>query len=715
MSLHSHAPWLPLTSAPPHDPRRLPLNKRVGWHLAQTQHVEEDACGNLVLAAAAGSGRSLFEPSGSLGGLRLPKTLAYAGDFGVVLLDRDSATLKTFDPCACRFEPVPFTGGHGKGARQFDDPRALLFCGDKLIVADTGNKRLVVYSKFGFLVRGFWNPPAPELEQAWQPVALAQSTDRRILVADPANGAVHVFNGAGIWLRAFRGLGGLTSIAVDTRNRLYVVSDELSPVRVLQLPDGRELVPIEHGELSVPALTSHFSVPFAVDAQGNVELGELCARYRGELTAVPRWFDTSGTSIENYSPPEPSYQKEGVALSTALDSRLYRCQWHRIALEAVVPRGTRLTISTFSAETELSPTQVAAVAPEQWQTRQTLYPQERNLSQALDWDCLVRSEPGRYLWLKLELRSDGTDTPRLCNLELEFPRISLARYLPAVFTEEPQAADFTDRFLAIFDRGFRQMERHIDTMARLFDPLSAPADAGRKDFLSWLASWIGVTLDRQLPLALRRRLVKNAAALYHRRGTLEGLRGMLNLYLNLDRRACKEQSDCRPCGSPEAPKWQQPHLILEHFVLRRWLFLGVGRLGEQAQLWGHKIVNRSQLRGAGEGNAQLGVTQLNSVQDPLRDPFHVYAHKFSVFLPAWVGRVESYRKAVARLVEAEKPAHTQAQVVYVEPRFRIGIQSMIGYDAVIGCYPRGITLDDSKLGKGTVLTGEVPRDMKRIG
>jgi phage tail-like protein len=714
MSHHSHAPWLPLTSAPPHDPRRLPLNRRAGWHLAQAQQVEEDACGGLALTLKPDSQRVFGEASGSLGGLRLPHHLAYASDFGVVLLDRKAVLLKVFDPCACRFNAVPFTGGTGKGAREFSAPQALLICGDKLLVADTGNQRLVVYSLFGFLVRGFWTLPAQAQMPSWQPSCLALSGERRILVGDAANGAVHVFNGAGIWLQAFTGLGAVSALGVDTRNRLYVVSDAQTPVRVLQLPAGTELKAVEQG---ATPLAEHFAAPPCnVDAQGNVDLGWLCARYQGTDTGPSRWFDATGSLLANYIPAARRYESSGYAFTTALDSHLYRCQWHRIALEATLPHGTRLLVSTFSAETALTTGQLAALSPEQWQTRQTLFPDEKNPARMLDWDCLVRSEPGRYLWLRCELRGDGTATPRLCNLELEFPRISLARYLPAVFSEEPQAADFTDRFLAIFDRGFRQVEQRIDTLAALFDPLSAPAAAGRKDFLSWLASWIGVTLDRQLPLSLRRRLVKQAARLYQRRGTVPGLRGMLDLYLGLDGRTCAQRSDCRPCGAPAFPAWQPPKLILEHFVLRRWLFLGAGRLGEQAQLWGQKIVNRSQLLGpAVDGNAQLGVTQLNSRPDPLRDPFHVYAHQFSVFLPAWVGRIEAYRNAVARLVAAEKPAHAQHQVVYVEPRFRVGIQSMIGYDAVIGCYPRGIRLDASKLGKATVLTGDLPRDLQRIG
>ena len=40
----------------------------------------------------------------------------------------------------------------------------------------------------------------------------------------------------------------------------------------------------------------------------------------------------------------------------------------------------------------------------------------------------------------------------------------------------------------------------------------------------------------------------------------------------------------------------------------------------------------------------------------------------------------------------------------VATRFRIGFQSMIGLDSVVGRYPEGVTLNTSELGSGTLLT-----------
>jgi hypothetical protein len=82
----------------------------------------------------------------------------------------------------------------------------------------------------------------------------------------------------------------------------------------------------------------------------------------------------------------------------------------------------------------------------------------------------------------------------------------------------------------------------------------------------------------------------------------------------------------------------------------------------------------------------------------------VYAHQFSVFVPAKWKRSDSGRKGLENLLKHESPAHTQYTIKYVEPRFQIGSQSMLGFDTAIGRWPQGVTLDDARLGQGTVLT-----------
>ena len=346
---------------------------------------------------------------------------------------------------------------------------------------------------------------------------------------------------------------------------------------------------------------------------------------------------------------------------------------------------------------------------QQWDTRVVLMEKPGQKKIAQQWDALIRSEPGRFMWLRLSLSGNGMATPLIEQMLIEYPRISLRRYLPAVYGAEPVSADFTDRLLALFDTSLRSIERQLDTQAGLFDPLSAPAEVNR-DFLSWIASWVGITSDRHWPEEKRRQFVKQASKFFAWRGTRYGLRHLLLLLLDMqpEQVACSGRASkkrCVPlpanCGpEPALPPWQAPPLILEHYQLRRWLFVGSSTLGDDAVLWGKRIVNRSQL----DSNAQLGESQLIMTPDPWRDPFHVDAHKFTVFVPSRIKGMDATRRALENLLKTETPAHTAYHIEYVEPRFRVGVQATIGLDAVVARMPSGVRLDDAYLRHGTVLS-----------
>jgi hypothetical protein len=140
-------------------------------------------------------------------------------------------------------------------------------------------------------------------------------------------------------------------------------------------------------------------------------------------------------------------------------------------------------------------------------------------------------------------------------------------------------------------------------------------------------------------------------------------------------------------------------LLLEHYQIRRWLFVGAGRLGAEAKLWSERITRRAHL----DHGAEIGVSRLDTTPDPLHDPFLVYAHKFTAFVPAAVGRDPGQRRALSNLLADESPAHTQFTIEYVEPRFRIGFQSTVGFDAVVGRYPSGVHLGETPIGPASVL------------
>jgi phage tail-like protein len=715
--------YLPPIPQPPHDPKSWLLNGRVGWKMATLLGVESrPRDGSLVLAPLAGSGRSVTESSGSFGGLRPPANVAFAPDGTIYLLDLHDLQLKRFDPCAFGF--VVVTCFHQKS---FLDPHGIAICGGDLFVCDTGHHRLLVFSLDRLTLRAAWEPPAAtKLANPWLPYDISFDGNGRAFVTDPANGFVHRFSPLGHWETGFAGFGAATFLAVDCRDCVHVVSAGAARVVTIDT-DGKPIVSAGGASGRPDFLAASFPPPpFPVDAAGNLHLRALlpeecvaapATAAKGRTQPEPGVFDLDGNPVAPLAVPPPAMSAfpvpvppapSGACISAALDSKLYRCQWHRVLLTGLVPQGTRVIVATYTSEALLTDDQVALLPEESWQTQQTVG------QMSGDWDCLIRSGGGRYLWLRLRFYSGGPSTPVIERLIVEYPRISLRRYLPAVFGAEPVSADFTDRFLSLFDTVFRSIEREIDTVARFFDPMATPAVRDPKngvDFLSWLAGWIGVSLDRSWPVHKQRLFLKRAGRLFNIRGTREGLRRALLLYLDMEAAddPCTEavpDACCPPpslnCAPPRPRRrWQPPPLILEHFRLRRWLMVGQGRLGDDAVLWGQSIVNRSQL----DNNAQLGGTKLLTEQDPYRDPFYVYANKFTVFVPARFGRSAQDRKSLLNLIATESPAHTLGQVNYVEPRFRIGIQSTIGLDAVIARVPEGVTLDQTALDGSRALTG----------
>ena len=706
---------LPPVPRPPHDPNVLTLDISRGWRAAALNAVVvAPRDGTLQLALTAGA-RDLHEPSGSFGGLVPPAwvTIGEGGD--IWLLDRTKGTIAKFDDCTCGFVTVPHTGGSGHGARQFVEARAIVATCGNLVVVDRAAARLSVFSQRGYALREHVTPPASAQPVPWQPTCIAADSRGHLYVGDPANGVVHRFSTRGVWLSAIGGVGSVEHLAVDRHDRLHVAV-ATSPAVLVFAPDGTPLEPVR----SRDAIASRFAaLPFRVTAAGVIDF----AHHHHCCTAA---FDATGAPLAGGAPAtKVTFATAGTYRTAPLDSDIARCQWHRVTLTADLPPGCSVMVCTRTSELAEPDDLVAALPDAAWETRAVARRPTGSDGTCVEWDCLVRSGPGRFAWLELRLQGDGKATPRVHCVTLESPRVSLSRWLPGVFVHDPDAGDFTDRFLSLFDTTLRSIESQLDQQAGLFDPRSSPAtspSAGAPDFLSWLAGWVGIALDRNWPEARRREYLRRAPALFDARGTVAGLRSMLLLYLGLRDDApsvagtcgCGGEADkmqealrceprCDPCAPPPPPRAHRaPALLLEHWRLRRWLFVGGARLGEDAALWGTAIVGRSQL---GRG-ARTGITRLVGTQDPFRDPMHVYASTFTVFVPARVVCDDAARRGLEALLRDESPAHTRWHLEPVSPRFRIGVQSMIGYDSVVGRYPAaGVTVDQSTLGRATILGG----------
>ena len=700
-------------------PQFLLLNQHMGWHQASVKNVSAGA--DLALRGHPDGPLGLTNPDGSLGHLTLPRGLALAADGTAFLIPTDDPTrVLRYDVKNNLFVPVPGIGGIGRDARNIPSANNLAIAGKPhtqlLYIVDTGNARVQVFHlKSLALLHSFCLP-------GWQAVDVAAWEDWAfILFRDRERQRVYRHHVSGAQLEGICEAAvpaRWERIAMDREGRIYLLNLDEAGQATLDVftlegsrcnHENRSTGSWEHFSDS-GAVSARFDPP-AVTVQSDPRASSPYHRGIFQLTlrgCQPEawaardendsWFDLNGELVEFHPDQflEPrAYYSSGEWTSQPLDSQRFRCQWHRIELlMSAFPSGTRLTISTLSS---LDPT--LPVNP-LWQKSYEAAGTSSALTSALtsaSTEFLVQSRPGQYLWLKIEISGDGYGSPKIRGMRVHFPRQSYLAHLPAVYSEE-NSRWFLERFLSIFQTDWDELETRISRFAALFDPAAVNSADGS---LQNLASWLAIPLEGEWNEDQQRQLLQAVAKYYPRRGTQAGLRTFVQAYL--------QNMTSLP------PEWQAGFPIFIEGFRRRALqsFLlghseGPDPSGSQAQeghptpaaqpetsfrpgLWGLGKVGRLQLN----RYSTAGEARLVSTGDPQFDVFHAYAHRFEVFVPsAWISTVDDERR-LRRALDAEKPAQTAYELFLVEPSFRVGIQSTIGVDTILGGVPSFVLADSS--------------------
>jgi phage tail-like protein len=626
----------------------------------------------------------LNSANGSLGGLVLPLGMAFGRDLTLYLLPPGGVSIARFDPRTKGFVALPGMGGAGFEARQFRDPANIAIAGRDLYVADCGNRRVQVFALGTLALRQVWEVDAADLT-AWADTAyLLDRTHGRVFAgAAGSDVLVPILDEPG-------SAGKWTRIAVDRDGRLYLLDPAVPQLDVFDR-SGRPLDPVrEAGDVR-----DRFAPPaIRVDHKGRFCLPSSlmgdCGRAAPDpapsaeapfsaCAAAGQVFDRAGQPVR-VAPDEPAgppiYRTAGQWISGALDSRVYRCQWHRIRLAGLeASGGTAVIISSYTDREDHHGDlgYIPGLPADQWQTRYRIAgaAQPQGPSERHD-EFLVQSPEGQYLWLKIELAGDGYGTPAIGEIRVDYPRQSYLAYLPAVFGADDESRRFLEQFLGVFQTDWDGLEEGIATIAKYFDPKAVPDGP----FMDYLAAWLALPLEGGWKGAEKRRLLEAAPRIYQKIGTRQGVRDYLRVYLENITQGAAAGLD----GYPQVVEGfhERDHLMLSIPEVGR-----LTRLGHGAPLWSPAVVGRLQLG----VYATEGAVRLVSTGDPERDIFHEYAHRFRVFVPsAWIDTAEDERM-VRRAIADSKPAHTAYDLTLVEPRFRIGLQSTIGLDTIIGDYP----------------------------
>jgi len=689
------------------------LDAGATWHILASRQIVSGADGTLTLAPLPGKAWPF-----DLGKDAWPdaRPVSIAGSFRrLFVLDARSAAINrisvsaTKPPQAQGREHLETIGGRGSSPRQLLDPQGLaqLATGD-LVVADTGNHRVQVFSAGSRALVHVWGrtdtlgrPIAGDGDRQFHhPWDVASDRHGVVYVVDRGNRRIQRIDRTGRSLGPLvaAGLGDPTRIAVSAedgsvavidraRQAVWVFSSARRLPRLLEVDRPSALAFSPQNFLYVGDELGRIQV-FAPDpSTGRWPLiGSGVTGVDGTVTALHWWQSESPrllAVIENAETdarrlwmvdPAGGHVQSGGFVAGPLDSRIAECGWRRVLAEATIPDTASIGIDTFTADSgdATPPSFDEDDRPTGWV--------DAGVSTSAP-DTLVRSAPGRYLWIRVMLRANGEQSPALRRLSISYPSSGYLDYLPAVFQEDDESRQFMERFLAIFQSGFDDLDRAIDGVTNLFDPYRT-----RAAYLRWLAAWLAVTLEPGWSELEQRQAISAAVHAYSRKGTVDGIQDALRAYAHVDAR------------------------IVEHFKLRRWVRLAqAAPLDGTTPLWSRDIYQRYQTT----SYSQVGVFHLTGQPEPVAEPLDWGASRFSVLFQADPYSEADMRARVSRVVEREKPAHTEAMLCPVFPRFRIGVQSTIGLDSAVGGVTRLVLNQLATLNYDAILGCAAPEGPRR--
>ncbi len=663
-------------NTPPQTGTFIELDAIVGWQ-ADTEQLSPVTPPGLAVDCVTGQPRE-FMPSLATQ-LSYPIALAYANG-RLYLLDDGVDRVKVLDLDRQKaFVTVDGFGGRGRDARHFRSPRGIAVLEDgSYAVADTGHHQVKIFSTYPNALLAVWGSGKPgaapaEFNSPWKVVA---DRCRLIYVADRGNGRIQRIRRNGSSDAPLTGLTAPTGLALGYDGTLAV----LDGPDVLVYPPGRTSgIKLDHPAPSASCLT--------FDDSGCLYVGTSTAlvyKYEATANAGYRYVGIGVTAMQAqfldllwtkeagligvllpHCATQPvlacipvcgSYLTSGTLTTLTLDSGIENCVWDRIQLNATVPLGTLIQVSTQTA------------AADDWGPNNpftpncSLYsPPNQNPTLTLtgdDPDCLVQSPPGRYLRMRLQLQTNGIVSPVLKAVQIAFPRASYLQYLPAVYQEDDQSRVFLDRFLRIFQTTFDGLDRAIDAMWMLFNPLSVP-----DNWYYWLASWIALPVNPLWTEQQRRDALRRAGKVYPLRGTPAGIQQLVEQYAEVEVR------------------------LIEHFRLRQLIVLSHGsgggvQLGSGTRLWSRDYYRRLQVG----VYSRAGYFDLTGEPEPDLEPPAWGANEFTVFFDCEPYQVATTTQKVSQVVEREKPAYSKANYAPVFPRMRIGVQSTLGIDSRVGSY-----------------------------
>lgn len=576
----------------------------------------------------------------------------------------------------------------------------------RLFIAEHGKRRILIYDlESDRLVRAVSLPGAPgalaadgltvyaaldnptglvrlDARQDPTPVPLSTTAPAPFRLAIAPDGTLWILAGAGTAAASVFPVDRPTqAFAVAFSTDLAFINDSAGPVLVLARMPGDDFL------------------RYTVSDQGRDEMPPLTATaYDGRgirRTPDNRILYWTAAGLRYAVPARLKYLDSGRVTTFRLDSGNFYTTWGRIFIDACVPAGTDLRIACTTMDEppegptlprtppanlgsivilrpDLSPPMIPLSAVPKT-VESPLCPRDTGPEQpwvrfaANDafrtYEAPIQGDPGRYLWVTVELSGNTRATPRLRAIRAEYPSHDYLRKLPRTFSRDQRAALFLLKYLAIFEGELGGWEARAITRRALIEARSAP-----DEILPWLAAFAGLVLDERWSVAVRRQLIAEVIWLFRFRGTVPGLLRFIEI-----------------CT-------QGPAVIVEKFRLRG---SGGAVLGDAEGL--------SSVLGVG---FRIGGALADAGTDAtggLEDAFETHAHRFTVYIQQSLSQNQS--DMLQHLLDVHRPAHTLVDVCTIGAGMRVGRGLLVGLTSMIGRsddFSR-FQVGSSVLGRGTLL------------
>ncbi len=638
---------------------------------------------------------------------------------------------------------APCMGGSTEQPTGLNAPRGLLIPKTRsaLFVVDSGNHRVQIFDLQSFQLVGIWGQanlsavpqPGSAPGQFNTPWTLAGDSAGNLYVVDYGNRRVQKFNEIGEVVPSFADNVSASGLLVEPSDiavhdcdgvaSIYIVDASNATVALFDT-EGRPMLDSSNKPrvLKDPHLTQPMGIAAAGDAlyvgdnaanrvlQFSVASGftyvGTAIGYQGPVAALMLdghaglWVHPGGALTPIRLDQQKGYGKLGTLFmppDKPFTTGSGPVVWHRVlALAGALPANAHLDLYAYASSDLANPPAVDPDAPDpfadsKWQSIH--YAADLDVT-----DLYVGGKPAQYLWIGALFSGDGTASAELRQLRVEFNYPAYQQYLPAIYRNTADCGEFLNRLLSLCEAFFSRVEHEIDFLPALFDPKASP-----ERFLAWLAGCVGLELDGNWDVEKQRQIIAEIFRLSGQRGTAAGLRESLRLFAGVD--AVIEEpllnaswwclpntaSCCDTCSAAAGNGTEIPDA---HNSRLGWTSMLAPAQPQGAVVGTSAVLDQSQLITDAEYGAPL---------------FTDVAYQFSV--EVYRSQVMS-ANALARIqavVEQEKPAHTAYRLCIIDPRFRVGFQSRLGIDTVVGGEPRSLSLGTAQaLGQDTVLAGMVP-------